>query len=84
MSQNWGKTFFMAQQNKNNSDKPKKKYTYVEIRVRAIDPQVKQELENIAENTNIDFMVFMRREMRLLRDRFPEHLRRDPEKLKKS
>ena len=69
---------------KESENQSKKKYVYEEIRVRAIDPQVKKELENIAENIGMDFMPFMRRELKNLRDRFPEHLRRDPEKLKKN
>jgi hypothetical protein len=55
--------------------KVKKKYVYQEIRVRGVDPQVKTDLENIAENSDIEFMIFMRREIKLIRDKFPKELR---------
>lgn len=76
---NHGKNYLYIYNMGKTEDKSWKKYTENEIRVSGMNPTVKKELENIAENEGYSTLnSFYKVKLRELRDSYPENMRKAP------
>lgn len=53
------------------------KRDWTEIRVRGVNPNIPEQLHNIAKNVGMDFPRFMKRELKEIIQRYPENLRQN-------